>query len=426
MMNYQGRSGAAGAGELHTVMIGLVDSVAIGTAVSTKGIPQRVVQVRGRDFGKIFMTGVVDYWTFIGATAISEQVGLAYNFIDASQLNATPDKVIAKLIADIFFRFMDIQFTVNQTPHTIFELLAQQLESYGGEFPGGLDLQFLNGQGNFWGFFLKACSPPFHELWVDTRRSTAAPLFSTDAATSTVRQAPLTLGKDNSCPTLVMRPTPFPYLRSNGLPNADRWQALELQAHLLGSDDLSGEPFDEVLSVHDEEQYNFYLISPHYPVLPDVPYALTVSGIIDKARFKRYGYKPMTPPSSLLQAKDLDSTTDPLGIFYTAMNWRLASWNVLNDTFESGYKSFKLLPHVHVGEVVVDESNWQETVKEYYVESVVHHFVYNQRATTTLGLTRGLPITDYNEIGQRLLGQRLTVVAPNKVADTFKELVGGR
>lgn len=420
MINYQGRSDETGAGTMHTVMIGFIDTISIGTAITGKGTPDRVIIVRGTDFGKIFKAGVVTYWSFLGANLISEKVGLMYNFVDANKLNGRPDRVISTLISDLFSRFMDIRFTVEQSQHTIFEMLAQQLESYGGEFPGGLDLQFLNGEGNFWSFFTKVSSPPFHELWVDTRRSIDV-VAGIDPASSTIVTPSLTLGKDNSAPTLIMRPTPFPYLTSAGAVKLDRWAGL--RHHTVGSNDLNGEPFDEMLSISDEEQFNFYLIYPQSPWLPDKPYILSVPGIIDRDRFKRYGYKPMTPTTALLQARDLDSEKDPLGIFYTAMNWRIASWNVLNDWFESGYKTFKLMPHVHVGDVIIDESNWQETVKEFYVETVIHHWIYNQRATTTLGLTRGLTVEEYENIGQHLLGQRLELIEPGKVVDTYKQLL---
>ncbi len=426
MMNYQGRSDADGAGELHTVMIGFVDTVQIGTGLSSAGKPQRVIRVTGTDFGKIFKTGVVTYWTFLGATLLDGKTaatGKMYNFVDANKLNARPDTVVQVLINDLFSQFMDTRFIAQQSKHSIFEILALQLESMAAKFPAGLDLQFLNGEGNFWSFFTKVASPPFHELWVDTRRSVDV-IAGIDPA-ATTRSAPsLMFGKDSSSPTLIMRPTPFPHLRSNGIPDSTTWD--RLRRHVVGSNDLNGEPFDEVLSVSDQEQYNFFLIYPQSPWLPDKPYIMSVPGIIDRERFHRYGFKPFTPSTALFQAKDLDSTDDALGIFYTAMNWRIASWNVLNDLFESGYKTFKLLPHVHVGDRVVDESGWQDVVMEYYVETVIHHFVYNQRATTTLGLTRGLTVDQYANIGQRLLGQSLELIAPSKVVDTYKQLLGVR
>lgn len=447
MMNYQGRSDSTGAGEMHTVMIGFVDTISIGTSISPKGIPQRVIVVRGTDFGKIFKTGVVTYWTFLGATLLDDKTGKAYNFVDPRKLNKRPDQIASTLIEELFSRFMDIRFTVRQKEYTVFDLLAQQLESY-GDFPAALDMQFLSGEGNFWSFFVKLCSPPFHELWVDTRRSVDL-LAVQDDDFATNRSAGLLLGRDSSCPTLIMRPTPFPYITAPGavtnptlppqteadvltLPTVEitdrlqraRWDGL--RRHILGSNPLAGEPYDEMLSISDQEAHNFYLIYGHYPNLPEKPYLLSVPGIIDRKRFKRYGYKPMIPTTSLLQTKEMGTPGDPLGFFYQALTWRLASWNVLNDQFESGYKSFKLLPHIHVGDVVTDESDWQDSTKQFYVETVVHHYRYNVRATTTLGLTRGLTVTEYAEIGETLLNQNLELMPPNKIVDTYNQLTGAR
>ena len=438
MQNYQGRAGANGAGELHTVMIGLIDSVQIATTLSASGKPQRVVQIKGTDFGKIFRTGVVTYWTFLGATLL-DTVGKMQTFIDASQLNTRPDKIVATLIDKLFRRFMDITFRVQQHNHSIFDILAQQLESYGTEVPAGLDMQFLNGEGNFWSFFQKVASPPFHELWIDTRRSTAVLTGDQDPLFTTITLPTKYLGKDSSCPTLIMRKTPFPYLTPRIAPlpfippqfqdtgttaNADRWNAMRKDAHRIGKDDLVGEPFDEVISISDEEQYNFYLTFAHYQWLPDQPYLLTIPGILDRARFHRYGYKPLTPTTSMFRGPEADPGRDTAGLFYTSLNWRLASWNCLNDWFESGYKTCKLLPHIHVGEILVDESDWQEQPKEYYIESVIHHFVYNERATTTLGLTRGLTSAQYANIQQHLLGQNLELIRPSAIAEEYHRLTG--
>jgi hypothetical protein len=450
MMNYQGRSDSTGAGQMHTVMIGFVDTISIGTSISPKGIPQRVIVVRGTDFGKIFKTGVVTYWTFLGATLLDDKTGKAYNFVDPRKLSQHPNQIAATLVEELFSRFMDIRFTVRQKQYTIFDMLRQQLESY-GDFPANLDMQFLSGEGNFWSFFVKLCSPPFHELWVDTRRSVDV-LVNPDEeldATFTTRDAHLLLGRDGSCPTLIMRPTPFPYLKPPApvtfkilptepqsgvllLPEVTVTDRLErtrwdgLRRHVVGSNPLAGEPYDEMLSISDQEAHNFYLIYGHYPALPEKPYLLSVPGIIDRKRFKRYGYKPMIPTSSLLQTKEMGTPDDPLGVFYSDLTWRLASWNVLNDLFESGYKSFKLLPHIHVGDVITDESDWQDSTKQFYVETVVHHYRYNVRATTTLGLTRGLTTKEYADIGEVLLDQGLERMPPSEVVDTYNQLTGAR
>lgn len=420
MMNYTGQSGEHGAGELHTVMIGLVDTIQTLTVMSSRGEPHRVIRVRGADFGKIFRTGVVTYWSFLGAALLSN-VGSMQNFIDASQLIARPDVIASRLMSSLFERFMDIRFVVKQHSHSIFELLAKQLESYGGEIPAGLDLQFLNGEGSFWSFFVKIASPPFHELFVDTRRSTDTLVQPIKGAT-TIKASRLKLGKDGSNPVLVMRPTPFPYMKPVGSVVTTPWD--RLRKHTINTGDVEAQAYDQVVSRSDEEVFNMYLTYAQYPWIPDQPWLLSVPAIIDLARFKRYGFRPLMPKTSILQAKDMDSKKDPMGIFYTALNWRLASWNVMNDTFQSGYKTCRLLPHVHIGDRLIDQSDWQDSPMEYYIETVVHHYVYNERATTTMGLTRGLRSSVYKTISQVLKQQGLKTVPSDAVMDQFKKMVG--
>lgn len=423
MMNYQGRVGARGEGELHTVMIGFVDRVTETVALNARGVPQHVIQVRGRDVGKLFLHGVVTYWTFLGASLLKMQ-----EFIDASLLNAKPDEVIERLLDRIYKQFLQITLTVLGRQRDFWDCLAYRLESYGAEVPAGLDFQFLAGEGSFWSFFVKVASSPFHELWVDTRRISSLG----GGSEVTAQDAQFVLGKDGSAPTLFLRPTPFPYLtpppalptdvpaatpplpgidvavpetivRPSGRVRAEAWTALV--RHQVGGEDLNLEPFDQVLSVSDEEQANFYLVSPQYAWIGEKHWLLSVPGIIDEPKFRRYGYRPMLPATSLIQPKAIDTLQDPIVQFYTALNWRMASWNVLNDQFLSGIKTFKLLPHIHVGERLLDRSNWQKPY-EFYIEQVSHHFVQHEQATTTLGLTRGLPAREYETYGGKLTGAR--------------------
>lgn len=445
MMNYQGRSGEHGAGELHTVMIGLIDTITDTTGVTSRGTVQRVIHVRGRDIGKLFINGMVTYWTFFGATLLAEsKVGGAAAFLDTSALNAKPDEVVQRLLERIYQRFLQIRLTVQGGQRDFWDLLAYRLDSYGVEIPAGLDWNFLNGEGSFWSFFAKAASAPFHEMWIDTRRVTDSLLF--DASTS--KGPNLTLGKDNSSTVMIMRPTPFPYLvaqprlipRSGpvfagpddliDIPevsvteqvNRRQWDAIV--RHELGTDDLIGEPFDQTLSVSDDEHFNFYLTFAQYPWIPEKPFLLSVPGILDEANFRRYGYRPMLPTTSLLQARDIDTLDDPMVGFYARLNWRLASWNVFNDRFLSGTKVIKLAPHIHVGDRVLDRSSFNEHPYEFYVESIVHHFVQNEHATTSLGLTRGLTEQQYQNYDALLLNSGLRVLDHSTVSSEWRRLLG--
>jgi len=66
-----------GAGQLHTVMIGFVDTVTKQTAVTSAGKLQRAIRIRGRDAGKLFIHGMVTYWSFLGASIVG-----AAQFVD--------------------------------------------------------------------------------------------------------------------------------------------------------------------------------------------------------------------------------------------------------------------------------------------------------------------------------------------------------
>lgn len=379
MMNYQGRTGAHGAGEMHTPMIGFVDTVTAMTDLNPQGIPQRQIQVRGRDAGKLFVNGLVTYFTFAGAALL----GLG-DFAPLEYFNVPPDLLIQRLLEEVYQKYLQIAVPgPGGTTLAFWDMLDYNLRTFSGEIPGGLDSQFIQGEGSFWSFFTKVASPPFHELFVDTRRSRDVRSLEglmTPAGSNKM------LGRDASAPFLFLRPTPFQYLKSDGKVSVWKdWEALPL--HTVGEDDLYGEPVSDALSRSDQEQYNVYLALGKYYILGQQMQILTTPPIIDEVKFRRYGYKPLMPNTWLSK---IDLEEGPWPTFFHAMTWKLASWHCLNDEFLSGTKTFKLLPHVHIGERLLDASGVEED-RQFYIESVSHQFIQNERATTTLGLTRGLP-----------------------------------
>jgi len=433
MMNYQGRTGVHGAGALHTVMIGFVDTITRETTITPQGKPRRVIAVRGRDAGKLFIHGVVTYWNFYGAEVLK-----AAGFIDPTKLNDAPNKVLAIMLDQIFAKMLHVTTLVNGSPMEFWAMLGHLLQTYPStEFPGGLDYTFLGEEGSFWSFFSKLASPPFHELWIDTRRYDDLTSALPEAGLVTAQldqQSPhlvggvavkaptVFFGKDRSVPCLFMRPTPFPYLTPDGHAVTDAWD--RLVRHEIGTDDLVGEPFSETLSVSDAEQFNLYLVFPHYPTINDKIYLLSAAPVVDARRIRRYGYKPFMPQTTLLKLLG-DDKDDPMLGFYHRLAWRLASWNVLNDQYESGTKTCKLSPHLHIGERLVDRSR-TGTPMDYYIESVSHQVVVNERATTTLGLTRGLRETEDQTYVSLLKAGGLTTLGLDAIEQYRKIMAVGQ
>lgn len=426
MMNYQARTGAHGAGEMHTVMIGLVDTISESTVLTAQGLPQRAMTVRGRDFAKLFVHGMVTYWSFAGA----EILGLRA-FVSAAELNAAPHEVIERLLEGLFERFTRIALNVKGTTEQIWNLLAYRLQSFGTAIPAGLDYQFLGGEGSWWNFLHKVASPPFHELFLDTRRIRDTVVGQDNPTAGVIAKTPVTpLGRDAAAPTLILRPTPFPYLAPPVTPEVTvremsgvrvDWDALV--RHEVGQDDLIGEPVERHLSVSDTEQWNVYLVFPEYVGLNSKQWLLSVAPVVDVNKFQRYGYKLYMPHTTLLKSPTTDSPFDPWVGFYRTLTWRLASWHAFNDRFESGTMTYKLLPHIHIGERLLDQSQ-EWTPKEYYIESVTHQFIQHERATTTLGVTRGLTPTDYKAYIELLREIGLeNPIGVSEVRDAYRRVI---
>ncbi len=415
MLNYGQPAGPHGQGQQHTVMIGLVDTITIVARVDGSGKPQRQIAVKGQDFGKLFQRGNVTYWSFAGASLVG-----AAEFVAQEQLNGHPHTVAEVLLTELFFKFMKPEWVFNQQTVTFKDILGYALSSYQSLFPGGLDWQFILSEQAFWSFFVKVASVPFHEVFIDTRRtadmgpeSADNPLSrpprpsqrdlsagvlearrpSTVPSQSIVHLPTKTYGRDASAPFVVLRPPPFPELAPSKLVDVSPWEALP--QHVISVEAAGLETQDHTISRGDQEQFNLYLVFPRGGIIPEFPYLLYVPPIIDRPKFHHYGYRPLMPHVSLLNMPS-KTTNDPWLGFYDELAWRLAGWNVLNDVFWSGTKTFQLMPHLHVGERLLDQSTWQtapgsrEAGQEFYIESIRHEFVTHQQAKTMVGVTRGL------------------------------------
>lgn len=414
MMHHSGTTGPHGAGEMHTVMIGWVDEVTDYTAVNARGIPERRIRVRGRDAGKLLASGQVTWWSFLGASLLKTQ-----RFIDVSRFNAKPASVVRDLIEEIYHRFLQATVQYHGESRDFWDLLAYSLDSYDDEIPAGLDYRFVMGEGTFWSFLSTVASAPFHELFVDTRRQS----YVRTVADTYSKTPVLSVGQDQSSPTLLLRPTPFPTLeeqpaRQAAAPVQDgqhvaftairpakilrraRWDAL--WRHEIGhADGLRSEPILSQIERSGEHQPNVYMPRPIYPMIPDRMFSLAVPPILDRPRFHKYGFRPYMPDCNMLQPQGSGDQSETMFEWYTKLAWRLASWRVFDDQFGQGRKVLQLSPHLHVGERLVDRSSWHERPYEFYIESVSHQWAYQGRATTTVDVTRGLPEDEYARIVER-------------------------
>lgn len=445
MMNHGQKLGPHGQGQQHTVMIGLVTNVREAGGVGSDGTPRRNITVSGKDFGKLFERGNVTYWSFAGAS----QLGAA-EFIPQHMLNDQPHRVVQRLLTDLFFKFMRPEWVFNSSTVRFEDVIGLALTSYQAQFPGGLDWQFILSEQAFWSFFIKTASVPFHEIYIDTRRtadmghdSSSHPLgrepvkevkdyvkdaegffnlqsIRTSVPSDAIVQLPAqTYGADKSAPFLIFRPPPFPSLSPDRTVTLAPWD--NLPEHIFSMDVSGFEAQAHEVGRDDSESFNLYLVYPRGGVLGDFQYLLNVPPLMDEQRFKRYGYRPLMPHVDLLMMPESSGGSDSWLNFYNTLMWQLAGWNVLNDHYYSGSIAYPLIPHVHVGERLLNDASWQPAYgvsgsgRQYYIESVRHEFIANTRATTRLGVTRGLHASEaevYDSLIQGQAGQ-LTEIGLN-------------
>lgn len=129
--------------------------------------------------------------------------------------------------------------------------------------------------------------------------------------------------------------------------------------------------------------------------IPSQTPKLQAPGYLDDAKLRLYGFRPFEPPwpwTNDRPTPDMAVATDPN--IYAAIVNRLTGW--LASVFEHNVDNMEGQvvcngrPDIHIGEYLdVPEAGFR-----YYVEGVSHELIVGQGFTTTLNITRGLPMRD--------------------------------
>lgn len=180
-------------------------------------------------------------------------------------------------------------------------------------------------------------------------------------------------------PTLVIRPTPF---------NKTPWNKLTT-FHITDNDILN-----EELGRSDVETYSIFsvgassLFSPYdtYKTFGVLPYW-------NEKYAKKYGNHRLhveTSYISVADGSDTDSQTDTM----KGMMKDLYNWNIMNNRMLNGTIIVRGSNRFRIGCRLSYSSDEDGSLYEYYITSVSHSFVNNDKWITILGVTRGLKPAD--------------------------------
>ena len=363
---------------VNTTMIGIVDRVRKRVAIQN-GAARASVSIVGRAAGSIWDFDLVRY--FENALGLSkdlqqksvllQQGAIAFEFLQKPTSEAII-KIHENLPAfNMSFRdkvlsdFLNVGDEIFVRPEE--KIFNTQLSPY---------------QGSVWTYFKKYISPPFNEMWTESRdgklflRARPTPFSLTDTEKGV---------------------SPSGESRTFGWNEITNWIDGE-RGHIIEDSDIREEEFD----YQHGNAYSVFTVLPSDKFTSgNIEYA-TFPPLIDSDLVKEIGVRDMQLRLNyipLLEGQETDGTLQR----YRFYRNKAYLWFRDNHRMESGSVTIMANPNIRVGDKVIMDS----TGHEFYTTFASHQFTYGQPHTTTLKLSRGLhPDTrkQLYSIGSKFIG----------------------
>jgi LysM repeat protein len=387
------KMGYAGEAKLTTVMVGLVDKANRKMSMGGDGKPQLNSTITGRDFGKLFVKDVLKFYPEIAGKNASDffltdvgWINLMKIFTTDSTMKGTPARIIWNIMQYIFPKIQDVSWKVwNETlptPAAKTVLAKDLIHCMLGKIDFFMPFVFTADQyeGAIWNLVQRAAPATFTELFIDCRdpyefwhASEAGRLVPHDIELNTVETKSTNyfrFGQDGVKITLCLRQTPFESAHKKNL-----------KRHTITQMDV----ISEDMSISDEQHYNLFWAGTSINPL-GIDLKRVAPPLMNEANAKKYGLNPLEVN---VEGMEISAQTVLEGMSkeYTK---KLKAWFENNHTYWSGTLEIRGKADIRIGQMVNYQS--QTFNNEYYVEGVQHTHNLYQDWTTTLTLTRGMPV----------------------------------
>jgi LysM domain len=384
--------GYAGEATFSTVMVGLIDKVNRKKSMGGDGKPQTTTTVTGRDFGKLFVKDLLKFYPEISGKNASDffltdvgWINLMKIFTTDNIMKGTPASIIWNIMQHIFPKLHNTSWTLwdemGDTPKSR-KVTAQNLV-YSALGKTNFFMPFIftadQYEGALWNLLERASPKPFTELFIDCRdsseywRETAKDRLIPHDIEQLALDRDATnfrFGKDHVRITLCMRQTPYDSaLRNN------------LVRHKIPQEDV----ISEDLGCSDEQHYNLFWAGTSINPL-GIDLKRVAPPLLNEANATKYGLAPLEVSIEGMEMTD-SLVLEGMSKTYTG---KLKTWFENNHNYFSGSLEIRGKADIRVGQMI--EYGNQFFINEYYVEGVSHTFTVFQGWTTSLTLTRGMPI----------------------------------
>jgi hypothetical protein len=184
----------------HATMIGFIDSVRRKRLIDpTSGKPQVFCEIRGRDFGKIFVKHQVRYIPWLAGDDISgisnmvqPVVAMFKELLSGFITGGEIDFIVANNLRKFLSHSVKMTFKFGGQDLPISDCISFRAQSKLGIIPYNLPLQAQ--EGSFWQVLGNFANLPFNEMWVDTINNPERVISKEDvsAVSSSIDQKTLT------------------------------------------------------------------------------------------------------------------------------------------------------------------------------------------------------------------------------------------
>lgn len=390
------------AGNLDTVMVGLVDEVRRVTKVGSKGERTVRIKIKGRDWAKALLKAEIKWFPQFfeddKVFPIGELTDPAYTLLQMKAFYAemsgmgigTPAFLIEQTLTRLLFKLMLFKVVFWESENdkkfaTIKEILRFRLTATKNLVPFMVTMNKY--EGSIWNFLTSIQNPPFFELFVDTRTDFMecildVELDSYDPPTRIPKkygEFPARFGDDEAAVVLFLRRTPF---------DKEDWN--NLYTHHIESDEI----IDEDIGRGDHENYNMFHASPALTLIKNtVAHSAIVKPLYNADNIAKYGLSFLEKQVEGIYSQD-ENPENPLSVTAIELTKTLKEWYENNLNYENGTVVLKGKGDIKVGQ----RFHNVETNTVFYIESVTQNFVNFENWSTSLDVTRGQFYTDIKTV----------------------------
>jgi len=156
----------------HATMIGLIDSVRRKRLIDPmSGKPTVFCEIRGRDFGKLFVKHQIRYLPWVqdqleGETMVEPILSMFRSLVSGISSGGDIDFLVVNNLKRMFSQAVDMTFPFNGKKLNLTNCISYRAQSKLGVIPFNLPLNAQ--EGSLWQILQNFSGYPFNEMWVDT------------------------------------------------------------------------------------------------------------------------------------------------------------------------------------------------------------------------------------------------------------------